>query len=142
MQSENTSPKAILSQRNLKATNIRIDLLHLLNQYTTAMPFSSIQKELKESDRITLYRTIQTLLDKGIIHKAFVNNEETYYALCGENCTEKAHFHNHVHFKCTACNAVSCEYLDQEISISLPQFQIDKVNINLTGICGKCTVLS
>ena len=137
---ENSFPKSLLSERNLKATAIRVEFLQLIRNYKTAMPFSMIQEALEESDRITLYRTIQTLLDKGIIHKAFTNNEDTYYALCGSNCTDKTHYHNHVHFSCTVCKSVSCEDLSQEVSISLPQFKIEKININLTGVCKNCVV--
>ena len=62
--------KELLHKRELKATNSRIDLLSNLDKFGSAMPYSAIQKALKSTDRVTLYRTLQTLSDKGIIHKA------------------------------------------------------------------------
>ncbi len=140
MSNETNFPKNLLSARNLKATSTRIKVLELIQAYQSAMPYSKIQKELNQTDRITLYRTIQTLLEKGIIHKALSNNEDTYYALCGTSCSTKSHDHKHAHFKCTQCDSVSCVPLTQEISISLPQFKVNHVNIHLTGLCESCYI--
>ncbi len=131
-------PKRLLSKRNLKATATRIELIKSIRDHSSAMPFSLIQEKLRSADRITLYRTLQTLLDKGIIHKAFTNTDDTYYALCGDNCTAEIHRHNHVHFRCTKCDTVTCEHLSQEVVIALPGFEIEKTSINITGICKRC----
>ena len=93
--------KELLHKRELKATNSRIDLLSNLDKFGSAMPYSAIQKSLKGRDRVTLYRTLQTLSDKGIIHKAATIDNEDYYAICGLSCTSQDHVHNHVHFKCS-----------------------------------------
>ena len=71
--------KELLHKRELKATNSRIDLLSNLDKFGSAMPYSAIQKALKSTDRVTLYRTLQTLSDKGIIHKAAHIDNEDYY---------------------------------------------------------------
>jgi len=138
MSNEISFPKNLLSNRNLKATSTRIRVLQLIHDYHSAIPYSIIQEDLGKTDRITLYRTIQTLLEKGIIHKAFSDKEETYYALCGNSCTTKSHSHNHAHFKCTNCESVTCVPLHQELSISLPQFKIENIHIHLTGLCKNC----
>ena len=57
------------------------------------MPYSAIQKALKSTDRVTLYRTLQTLSDKGIIHKAAHIDNEDYYAICEHSCTADEHIH-------------------------------------------------
>ena len=130
--------KSVLAKRGLKATSARIEVLELLNNHPYATPFQTIQSNLNKLDRVTLYRTIQALLEKGIIHKAFTDQNVTYYALCGDTCTSESHAHNHVHFKCTNCNKVSCEDLNEVIKITLPNFQIHNTQINLTGICKNC----
>ncbi len=138
MSNEISFPKNLLSNRNLKATATRIKVLQLIHDYQSAIPYSKIQYELGQTDRITLYRTIQTLLKKGIIHKALSNKEETYYALCGTTCTTKSHDHNHAHFKCTECDSVSCVPLEQNLTISLPHCKIDNITVHLTGLCQNC----
>ena len=73
--------KELLHKRELKATNNRIDLLSNLDKFGSAMPYSAIQKSLNGSDRVTLYRNLQTLSEKGIIHKAATIANEDYYCL-------------------------------------------------------------
>ena len=129
----------LLKSRSLKATSNRLKLLEYLQSYETAMPYSQIQKSMKPMDRVTLYRTLNTLLGQGIIHQAFRDNNETYYALCGHRCSEHAHHHEHIHFSCNVCKEVTCQEIHQKIEIDLPNFEIDKVSIVVKGTCQKCT---
>lgn len=138
MTEQQSATKSLLRARNLKATPTRVGLLQVISAYNAAMPYSAIQSALKGTDRITLYRTLNKLLEKGIIHKAHTTTDETYYAMCGATCTDEAHYHNHVHFRCTTCQAVTCESLPQEVSLTLPNFTIDSVHISLTGVCKNC----
>ncbi len=130
--------KVLLRSRKLKATPTRLEVLSTLKKHTSAVTFSEIQRVCTNTDRVTLYRTIQTFLDKGIIHKAYQSEEETFYALCNHNCSSEAHFHDHLHFKCSTCDQVTCQQLTDEIKIVLPNFKINKVDINITGICNRC----
>lgn len=135
----NASAREILSNRNLKMTAFRLKLLDLFLKEKKAVSYSEIQKQLGEADRITLYRTLSTMLEKGIIHKALQDNNQTFYALCGNTCDSKKHSHDHVHFQCSNCQSVTCEHLDNEIFLSLKEFQIDQVDIRLTGLCKLCS---
>ena len=130
--------KELLHKRELKATNNRIDLLSNLDKFGSAMPYSAIQKSLKGRDRVTLYRTLQTLSEKGIIHKAATIDNEDYYAICGHSCNSHDHNHNHVHFKCNDCNTITCEKMEEDLIISLPNYAIDSVSINVNGKCKNC----
>ncbi len=133
------SLKKLLQERDLRATPIRLEFLELLRLNTpSAVTLSVIQEACHNTDRVTLYRTIQTFLDKGIIHKAHQSKEEVYYALCNSNCSTKAHFHDHLHFKCSSCSQVTCQHLNKEIKFLLPSFQINKVEIHIEGVCNRC----
>ena len=132
------SIKELLHKRKLKATNSRIDLLSNLDKFGSAMPYSAIQKSLKGGDRVTLYRTLQTLTEKGIIHKAATIDNEDYYAICGLSCTSDIHSHNHIHFKCDDCLTITCENIEKEIDLSIPNFKINSVSINVNGKCKDC----
>ncbi len=131
--------RSLLNANKLKATQTRIRLLDVLYKKNSAVSYSSIQKTLKKTDRVTLYRTIQSLTEKGIIHKAFNENNEFYYAICGTNCDDKQHNHNHAHFKCIKCETVTCEDIIQPIEISLSNLVIHKIAVSIEGVCETCS---
>ena len=89
----------ILKEKKLKATTTRIQLLKIIKDFGSAIPFSIIQKKLKNTDRVTLYRTIKILLKEKIIHKISVNNQD-YYALSEVKQADKKK--HHIHFKCNS----------------------------------------
>lgn len=130
--------KDLLHDRELRATNPRLTLLVKMDEYGSAMPYSAIQKSMKAVDRVTLYRTLESLKGQGIIHKAFQENNEVYYAICGKRCGKNEHLHDHVHFKCVKCNSVTCERTSMEVKISLPEYEINKISIHLEGVCKQC----
>ena len=135
---DNNLIRGLLKKRGLKSTKTRVDLLTKMQDCSSAMSYSTIQKEMAPIDRVTLYRTLESLKENGIIHIAFQENNETYYAICGNSCDENNHQHEHVHFKCTNCNTVTCEKLISEIQILLPNYLIDKISVNIEGLCQLC----
>lgn len=130
--------KDLLHDRGLKVTSPRLALLMSMNDYKSAMPYSEIQKSMDSIDRVTLYRTLESLKKKGILHKAFQEKNEIYYAICGDACLQEKHTHDHIHFKCVKCETVTCEETSSSIEISIPDFQINKTSIYLEGICKFC----
>lgn len=133
-----TNIKDFLRDRSLKATPIRVELLTLLGKQDSALPYSEIQKQLKGFDRVTIYRTINALMEAGILHKASQSEGETYYALCASGCSGSCHRHEHIHFKCTLCKEVSCVNIKHPIDISIPNHSIQEVSVEVSGICPKC----
>ena len=130
--------KEILKSRKLKATQTRLQLLTIFDKEKYAIPYSKIQVLMKETDRVTLYRTIETLLDKGVIHKAYREENDNYFAMCGQSCSHQEHNHDHVHFKCQTCNEVQCKEIDQKINIDIPGYKVNTTSVVLQGICNKC----
>jgi len=130
--------KDLLRNRELRATTPRLSLLSEIHKYETAMPYSAIQSSMKKMDRVTLYRTLESLTSQGIIHKAYQENNEVYYAICGRKCDADHHHHDHIHFKCVTCSNVTCEQPSKSIKISLPDYEIHKVSIQIEGICKTC----
>lgn len=128
----------LLRTRSLKATSTRLEVLSVISEYEKAIPFSEIQQVLNDFDRVTLYRTIQALIENGIIHKALIDENETYYALCNKHCTSDCHQHKHVHFKCTRCHEVTCVETAQPIIISIQGYSIESFEVEATGICASC----
>lgn len=130
--------KDLLHSRELKATTSRLNLLIKMQEYKSAMPYSVIQKTMKAVDRVTLYRILESLKEKGIIHKAFEGNKESYYAICSNRCSTNHHNHDHIHFKCVKCESVTCEKPSNALKISFPDKEIHKVSIHIEGLCELC----
>ena len=113
--------KKLLKKRNLKVTSNRLNLLSKILNNGSAMSYTNIQRAMQPIDRVTLYRTLEKLKEKGIIHTAFQDKKESYYAMCENTCDENLHHHEHVHFKCNLCDQISCEKLKQVISPLEPE---------------------
>lgn len=128
----------LLRSRSLKATVHRVDLLVNMNAHKSAIPFSGIQKIMPNMDRVTLYRTMDALVKKGIIHQAYREESERYYALCGAGCDTEHHNHEHLHFKCNICEEVTCQQLSQKINIELADYDIHQISMNASGVCPNC----
>ncbi len=137
---ENTPIAALLRERKLKATAKRIEVLSLITAYKKPMPFSQIQRNLQNFDRVTLYRTIHALMENGIIHKALMVENETYYAVCSSSCSTDNHQHKHIHFKCSECFEVSCVQTTAPITISVPGHLTNHFEVEASGLCASCNI--
>ena len=84
-----------------------------------------------EFDRVTLFRILNLFEEKNIIHSIRIDSENNFYSICYENCGKEGHFHDHVHFKCESCNDVSCLSIDEFPSISIPNYKINNIDINI-----------
>ena len=127
----------ILKNRGLRVTKIRVAILEALGKSQQALPYGDLQKNLSRFDRTTVYRTLLALMDKGLIHKALEENNESYYALYSD-CTSNLHNHNHVHFKCNECSSVQCLHISKQVGLSIPEIVIDSIEITAKGTCSTC----
>ena len=128
-----------LEQFNLRKTKIRIAVLDSLSQSAVAQSYSTMQNALHEFDRTTLYRTLLTLTEYGLIHKAYEENGESYYARCF-GCTGQDHHHEHLHLKCSSCGGVECLEISEELKLNLAQLPFEEINISAKGPCSSCAI--
>lgn len=131
--------QVLLKDFNLRTTPGRQEVLQIFLKSKFALAHADIEQEVpKEFDRVTLYRTLKTFLDKGLIHKVLDDEGGLKYALCNKNCSTAHHSHNHVHFKCTICGQTSC--LEVEIpKIKLPAgYKPNETNLLIQGSCINC----
>ncbi len=131
--------RQILKDFKLRSTPGREAILLTFLKLDFALSHGDVEREVPASiDRVTLYRTLKTFLDKGLIHKVLDDEGSLKYALCNEACTLVHHHHNHVHFKCTKCGQTNCLQVDIP-SVKLPKgFQPKEINLLIQGICEKC----
>jgi len=130
----------LLKNYRLRATPTRQEVLHLFLNKDYALSHSDIEREVSDSsDRVTLYRTLKTFLNRGLIHKVLDDTGALKYALCNDACSNSHHHHDHVHFKCTQCGQTSC--LQVEIpNVKLPKgYKIKELNVLAQGVCEHCS---
>ena len=132
--------KDILKRNNLSVTGSREKILSLFFDQQGALAHGDIEKKTGEKfDRVTVYRTLQTFLEKGIIHSIPTADNSIRYAMCKEDCTGGHHHDNHVHFICSACGKTIC--LDNVMipEVKLPKgFQPEQIQMVVTGVCREC----
>lgn len=129
----------LLKDFNLRSTPNRQEILHLFLQKNYALSHGDIEKEIVNNlDRVTVYRTIKTFLDKGLIHKVLDDEGSLKYALCKQACTTVEHHHEHIHFKCTKCGQTNCLNIDVP-AVRLPKgYRVSEVNLLIQGVCERC----
>ena len=77
----------ILKKNQLSVTDGRKKILELFLHSDGALAHADIEKNTGENfDRVTVYRTLQTFVDKGIIHVIPTTDNSILYALCKDNC--------------------------------------------------------
>ena len=130
----------ILRRNSLSVTESRKKILNLFLNISGALAHGDIEKKAGEKfDRVTVYRTLQTFVEKGIIHTIPTTDNSVRYALCKDNCTEGHHHDNHVHFICLKCGATLCleEVFVPEIKIR-KGFSVNEIEVVVKGICMDC----
>ena len=129
----------LLKEHQLRSTSSRSAILSLFFRHHHALSYSDIERQVSENyDRVTVYRTIKTFLDKGVIHKVLDDSGALKYALCNDHCST-GHHHDHVHFKCLICGQTSC-LDDAEIpALRLPPgYRAVETNLLIQGTCPRC----
>ena len=132
--------KNILQSFGLRHTDTREHIVLCFLAHEKALSQSDLEDNLqKPFDRITIYRTIKTFLEKGLIHKILDDQGGLKYALCSDSCSDGHHQHDHVHFKCTQCLQTTCIDNTFVPSITLPTgYSRQEVNLLVHGLCPTC----
>ena len=130
----------ILKKNHLSVTDSRQKIMQLFLNSNGALAHADIEKKTGENfDRVTVYRTLQSFVEKGIIHLIPTKDNSIKYALCKDDCEAGHHHDNHVHFICDECSKTIC--LDD---VTVPQVKLPKgftpqhAEMVVNGICGDC----
>ena len=133
-----TGIKKLLKTRNLRVTELRVALLEIISNSGKAVSYQEIQNSLIKFDRITLYRTLNAFIERGILHKIILEDNKNFYALCNLECTTDKHQHHHIHFQCNQCKEVSCHESKEPIELGISSHLVDEIEIMASGICQDC----
>lgn len=130
----------ILKQNGLSVTESRKKVLSLFLTSKGALEHSSIEKGAGNLDRVTIYRTLHSFTQKGLIHTIPSVDNTIKYALC-KNCSHGHHHDDHVHFICEKCGITTCleEVIIPEVSLP-PRYSVRETEVIVKGECASCSV--
>lgn len=136
-QKENVSQT--LRKHNLRITDTRTMVLGEFMNGNRALKQTDLENKLgKNFDRVTIYRTLNSFLESGIIHKIPDDSGVTQYALC-DNCDVHHHHDEHIHFKCVSCSKLECLDHYTVPKFDVPQgYTIQTADLVVTGVCAEC----
>ena len=130
----------LLKEHELRITNSRMDTLRVFVSNHFALSQPELEKNLgDEYDRVTIYRTLTSFLEKGLIHKVLDDAGAAKYALCKHAHNDHEHSDEHIHFKCVQCGNTHCIE-----SLQLPDFNAPggykflDTQILIHGLCPEC----
>jgi len=128
----------LLQQFSLNKTPCRVDVLRTLGNAQTALSEYEIRQQLAFSfDRATVFRTLRTFLETGLIHSIPVDTGDVRYAITHEREKQKRNYH--AHFHCTNCEKVVCL---KDLQFSAPklsdEYNPNFYNLVIDGFCKHC----
>ncbi|PVW12007.1 Fur family transcriptional regulator [Marixanthomonas spongiae] len=129
-----------LTEKEVRPTAMRTLVYQQLAKQNTAVALTDIELAFTKADRTTLYRTMKTFEDKGIVHQIDDGTGITKYALCEPGCNCEIENDLHLHFHCNNCDTTVCLTEHKIPQISLPEgYVAEDVNLVVKGICSDCS---
>ena len=129
-----------LRRHAVRLTPVRRTVLDVLAHSPFALSGAELEKQLPPTDRVTLYRTLRTFEEKGLVHRVIDHSETVRYAApCLEEAGPASPTPDHVHFKCTACQHIYCLSQVPVPAVALPgPYQVLRRDYLLLGVCAQC----
>jgi len=128
-----------LKAAKLYRTKGRVAILNVLAKAAGPMSRKQIAQRLgkKHFDKVTIYRTLASLLKAGLLHQVFMAKRAWHFELA-HKCSERQ---CHPHFTCTSCGVTHCL---TEMSLPMAKsphkgFVIHRQQVRLEGLCPACT---
>lgn len=129
----------ILQQHKLKNTKLRNAVLSLLIASDKGLSHQDLSKALDvDFDRVTLFRTLHSFEESGILHKIIDPNGTAKYAYSIPETSSQEHCH--AHFICLKCEQVFClEEVFPLDEVRVPKgFSKKAIDVQVKGFCQKC----
>jgi Fur family ferric uptake transcriptional regulator len=131
--------KALLKEHALSVTEGRLRILELFLRAGGALSHADVEKADTAFDRVTVYRTLQSFVEKGLLHTVPTSDTTVRYALCNDACSVHQHRDDHVHFVCDVCRRTVCLEQVSVPALCLPSgFLSSSVEVVVHGVCAAC----
>jgi Fur family ferric uptake transcriptional regulator len=128
----------LLISAKLKRTGPRRAILEVLLKAGSPQTADEIVQIMGKTgpNRVTIYRTLESMADAGIVHRAFMDERSQHYEPA-DKCSEHQ---CHPHFVCTGCGQTRCL---TEVSVPMATnppagFTIERQQVRLEGLCPEC----
>ena len=132
-----------LLAKGIRPTAVRLLVLKYLESQTHSVSLNDIEAGMNHSDRITLYRTLKTFQEKGLVHQIDDGTGSSKYALCFDECETSCHHDLHIHFYCVDCKETYCLPKTHVPEVALPsKFRLQEISLMAKGICEKCNPIA
>lgn len=139
-QKEMRAIEPLLQKRNVRPTAMRMLIYKFLLEQEAAKTLTDVEKHFEKSERTTLYRTLKTFEENGVVHQIDDGTGTLKYALCEEDCNCEIERDLHLHFHCNECDETLCLTEHKIPQINLPHgFTAEDANLVVKGICDKCS---
>lgn len=131
----------VLVKHKLRRTPVRADVLTIFFDKPFALSHGDLENALKKKyDRVTIYRTLHSFEEQGIVHKVPDEAGVLKYALCHQDCISGHHQDEHIHFLCSGCGHTFCLEKVSIPEIELPKgYQSTHLSFTVHGICPACS---
>lgn len=124
------------SDSNMRLTPQRIEVLKMVAGTTSHpdadMVYAEVKKNMPSISLDTVYRTLTSLEEMGLIFKVDNQLPKTRY---------DADLRPHCHFICVKCGAVHDIFIDEYIEPPKKSYEYGEVlqtNLQIKGICNRC----
>lgn len=150
--SDDPAFRDLLKRGKLRVTSVRMAILRVLRNSKVAMDAAQVANAIEaageDADRVTVYRTLNSLVDAGIAHRVDPGDRVFRFSLTDHGrCTGEHHEHEHPHMVCDSCGAVECvddaEVIIKprtDLPLETPRHRLKPTqpDIMLHGTCEKC----
>jgi Fur family ferric uptake transcriptional regulator len=130
--------RQMLKDARLYCTEPRLAILQVLLQAARPLRQDQVAEQLtlRALNKVTVYRTLESLVEVGLLHRAFTYKRAWYFELA-DHCTEHQ---CHPHFTCTNCGVTLCltDILLPMARMSQKGFVINRQQVRLEGLCPAC----
>lgn len=134
----NTEIENILTNNGIRPTANRILVLKELARNTHPISLADLEMSLDPMDKASIFRVLEILSDKDIIHIIEDGSRSMKYELChgkGHHSVSD----QHAHFFCEKCGSVFCLDDVKLPKIDIPKdYKVKSINFMFKGICPNC----
>jgi Fur family ferric uptake transcriptional regulator len=127
---------SLLRETGERVTPARLAVLTVLLGAHRALSHHEVEAALGEAravDRVTLYRVLDWLVERGIAHRVVGIDRAGRYGLA------RAAHDRHAHFQCSGCGKVICLDDAPPRRVALPRgFRSERVEVTVKGRCARC----
>lgn len=130
--------KKMCQERGLRVTRQRVEvfraLMSSIEHPGAEAIFATVRQTIPTISLDTVYRTLASLEEAGLITRVGISNQARY----------DAHTEPHYHFICMKCGEVYDIFLPEGEPVAIPSEDVEKfgkvmaVNLQFRGVCTRC----